>query len=467
MLPKLVDLPVKPFGFYPDAVPSESFLWKDAQNVEFSGGRILSGGARALALSAGVSPIRGFGAIRTQAGAQDLYFGTLTNLYRSVALSAPASVGSGFTTPQHETVSAPAGHWKFATWGEWMLASNGANPVQVRKASGNFVPLQQGGTDPLPFGWARLIARLGPHIVVANLPSGPNDIRWCSDDNIEDWAVLETNTAGDLHVRDADSEFIAMEPLGDRLALYTRESMYVLSYLGAPLVFGILPVLSGFGPWGPSSVVSIGREHFGWGPGGVWHTDGSQFSWIDDGSVKEFLTGQLFKAQASKIVGYHNEPRHRIEWYYPSTATGENDRGIAYDYLHKAWSRVDVGYSAVLERGVFQYPFGAVGSSINSENAGTPSGALLLSKPVDFGEVTAGKFISQVRIGYVGTLALEVGYSEQVNSSITWLPAKVFSGAWDMYDVNRVVRFLHFRIQGNGPWALAGISIYGRAAGRR
>jgi len=38
MLPKLVDLPVKPFGFYPDAVPSESFFWKDAQNVEFSGG---------------------------------------------------------------------------------------------------------------------------------------------------------------------------------------------------------------------------------------------------------------------------------------------------------------------------------------------------------------------------------------------------------------------------------------------
>ena len=150
-----------------------------------------------------------------------------------------------------------------------MLASNGADPVQVRKASGNFVPLQQGSTDPLPFGRARLIARLGPHIVVANLPSGPNDIRWCSADNIEDWAVLETNTAGDLHVRDADSEFIAMEPLGDRLALYTREAMYVLSYVGAPLVFGILPVLSGFGPWGPSSVVSIGREHFGWGPGGV------------------------------------------------------------------------------------------------------------------------------------------------------------------------------------------------------
>ena len=66
----------------------------------------------------------------------------------------------------------------------------------------------------------------------------------------------------------------------------------------------------------------------------------------------------------------------------------------------------------------------------------------------------------------LGASALTVGVIEGVaeaTASIT----KVFSGAWDMYDVNRVVRFLHFRVQGSGPWALAGISIYGRAAGRR
>lgn len=467
MLPRLVNFPLKPFGFYPDAVPSEPFLWKDAKNVEFSGERIKAGGQRTLALSAGVSPIRGMGAIRTQAGVQELYFGTLTNLYRSPALGAPASVAGSFTTPQHETVASPAGHWKFVNWGEWMLATNGSNPVQVRKGTGNFAALQQDGTTPLPFAWARLMGRLGPHIVVANLPGEPNGIRWCSDDNIEDWEVLEANTAGDLTVRDVVSEFIAMEPLGDRLALYTRESLHVLSYIGAPLVFGVQPVLFGFGPWGPSAVVSIGREHFGWGPGGLWHTDGSQFAWIDDGSVKDFLAAELYSAQASKIVGYHNEPRHRIEWFYPTTSTGENDRGIAYDYLHKAWSRVDVGYSAVLERGVFQYPLGAVGTSVNAENSGSPTGALLLSKPVDFGEVTAGKFVSQVRLNYTGTLTFEVGYSEQVNGAVTWLPAQAFTGQWDRYEVNRAVHFMHFRVSGNGPWSLAGLAVYGRPAGRR
>ncbi|MDV7397545.1 hypothetical protein RZS08_39460, partial [Arthrospira platensis SPKY1] len=105
--------------------------------------------------------------------------------------------------------------------------------------------------------------------------------------------------------------------------------------------------------------------------------------------------------------------------------------------------------------------------SINAENSGSPAGALLLSKPVDFGEVTAGKFVSQVRLNYTGTLTFEVGYSEQVNGAVTWLPAQAFTGQWDRYEVNRAVHFMHFRVSGNGPWSLAGLAVYGRPAGRR
>ena len=36
------------------------------------------------------------GALRTGAGVQELYYGMLTNLYRSAALSAAVSVGSGY-----------------------------------------------------------------------------------------------------------------------------------------------------------------------------------------------------------------------------------------------------------------------------------------------------------------------------------------------------------------------------------
>ena len=148
-------------------------------------------------------------------------------------------IRDSFTTVQYESATAYAGHWRFANWGEWIIASNGKEPVQVRKGTGSFVTLQEDGTTPLPFTYAKLLAKLGPHLVVANTSNAQNEIRWCSDDNIEKWTVLDTNTAGDFVVRDADSGLMAMEPLGSVLALYTREAMWTITYIGAPFVFGV------------------------------------------------------------------------------------------------------------------------------------------------------------------------------------------------------------------------------------
>lgn len=469
MLGKLISFDSRtPPGMWPDAVPSEPFMWEDAVNVEFAGAHAKASGDREIALAVSTFPVRGLGALRTNAGVQELYFGTLDKLFRSVALAAPAEVGTGFTTAQHETTASPAGHWKFVTWGEWMVATNGSNRVQIRKGTGNFADLQQGGATPLAFDRARLIGRLGPHFLVANIPGGPNEIRWCSDDNIEEWTVGEATTAGDFTVRDADSEFVAMEPFADRLLLYTRDNVYMISYIGAPFIFGVLPVLNGIGAWGPSSVITVGRQHYGWGPSGVWQTDGAQFKLLDEGRVREYLKGRLYAQQASKMVGYHNEARHRVEWFYPTDALGENVEGVAYDYITSAWSRIGVAYTAVLERNVFQYAFGAAGSvGIYAENAGTPSGATLLTKAMDFTEVTVGKFISQVRVQHTGNITCEVGYAENVNDATTWLPAKAFTGAWSVYEVHRTVRYLRLRFSGDGPWKLNGFEVYGRTSGRR
>ena len=476
MLPVLVEFNYStPAGMFPDAVPSLPYVWNDALNVEFESGLVKASGDRALGLGISTFPVRGMGALRTNAGLQELYFGTLTNVYRSVALASPASIGSGFSTQQHQAVSAMAGHWKFAPWGEWIIYSNGANPLQVRKGTGSGSNLLQGGTDPLPFASAKLLGRLGPHVIAANIPNGPTEIRWCSDDDVEDWVVTAVNTAGDFVIRDATSELRAMVPLGERLALYTSEQMYVMTYIGAPFVFGVQPLLNGIGAWGPSSVAAVGRENYGWGPSGFWRTDGTQFTHIDGGglegrpsAVREWIRTQLYVGQASKIVCYHNEVRHRVEWFYPTADASENSQGIAYDYLTKGWSRINHSYTAALERDVFQYALGAAGSvGIYAENTGTPSSASLTTKALLADYPTYGKFVSQVRVMHTGTVTCEVGYSLTVNGTITWLAGVVFSGAWAVYELNRSVMFLWVRFSGNGPWKIAGFQVYGRSSGRR
>ena len=68
--------------------------------------------------------------------------------------------------------------------------------------TGSFGPLLQDGTTALVISKAKLLYRYGPYILAANTSESVTSFRWCSDDNVEDWIPEETNTAGELFVRD-------------------------------------------------------------------------------------------------------------------------------------------------------------------------------------------------------------------------------------------------------------------------
>lgn len=470
MLPLLKDLDAKLVGapvagMFPDKVSSFVHVWTDAQDVLFSKDDVRSAGQRSLVLSAGAA--RGLGALRRQTGVQELFYGTLTTLMRSVAFGLPTSVGTGFSTQQHESAVGLAGHWQFAPWGEWMLASNGASRIQVSKAGAAFTSLQQGGTSDLAITSARLLNRFGAYILAANTNVGTTSVHWCSDDNPEDWVPSEINTAGDYVIRDADSELTCACELGDKLAYYTRASMTVVTYIGAPFVFSFSKALKGVGAWGGKSVAAAGRRNYGWGPQGMWETDGVSFTYLDDEVLRVWLSSRLYRGQASKIVAYHNEDRHCIEWSYPIDATGENAETIVFDYQTRSWHRGSVPFSAALDREVFGYALTANGTNIYAEGSGDYGSPLLLSKPLSFGDPGQEFFISDVRVIHSGTLTVTVGLMDDIDSAVVWLTPVALAANWDNVEVFRTARFFKIKIEGAAAWRVTGILFYGKAMGYR
>ena len=470
MLPLLANLDAKLFGaptagMFPDKVSSAPYIWDDGQDVIFSKEDVRSAGQRSLVLT--ITTARGLSALRRQSGVQELFYGTLTEIYRSVALGGPTSVGSGFTTAQHETATGLAGHWQFAPWGEWMLASNGASRIQVSKAGAAFANLQQGGTTPLAITSARLLNRFGAYILAANTNVGTTSVHWCSDDNPEDWIPSEINTAGDYVIRDADSELVCSCELADKLAYYTRASMSVVTYIGAPFVFSFSKALKGIGAWGGKSVAAAGRRNYGWGPQGMWETDGVSFTFIDDEVVRVWLATRLYRAQASKIVAYHNEDRHCIEWSYPTTASGENAETIVFDYQTRSWHRSSRPFSAALDREVFGYAMTANGTTLFAEGSGAYGTPLLLSKPLAFGDPGQEFFLSDIRVIHEGTLTVTVGLMDDLNETTTWLPAASLADNWDNVEVFRTARFFRIKIEGATAWRVTSVLFYGKAMGYR
>lgn len=456
-----------PTGWSPPQDRNSASFWEEAVNVEFRGQTIFSSGEHNLVLAYGGEPIRGIAALRTSSGVQELYFGTLTKLFRSVALGGATEVGTGFTTVAYESSTAYAGHWKFANWGEWLVASNGKDPVQVRKGAGNFVTLQEDGTTALPFTYARLLAKLGPHLVVANTSNAPNEIRWCSDDNIEKWTVLDTNTAGDFVVRDADSGLMAMEPLGSVIALYTREAMWTMTYIGAPFVFGVNPAVDGIGAYGPSAVTSVGKHNYGWGPMGIWKTDGTSFDMVDVG-IREYLAQTLAVGEASQIVAYHNETRRCVVFSFPSAIDAPNAKTICYDYNSNVWSTELFVATAALQRNVFQWPIVADVSSNALYNV-SKNGQLLYLKtiPLHFGDVVNDKFLSQIRIEHVGDITFD--YSTAETSAGPFTPVETYYLTTDMefVGIDTAAKYWQFQFAAFNNASISGITIYGRHGGRR
>ena len=118
MLPLLKDFDAKlvghllPVCFRIKGVFVRSRLDRRTWDVLFSKDDIRSAGQRSLILSASAHAV--LGALRRQTGVQELFYGTLTTLMRSVAFGLPTSVGTGFHRSSIESAVGLAGHWQFA-----------------------------------------------------------------------------------------------------------------------------------------------------------------------------------------------------------------------------------------------------------------------------------------------------------------------------------------------------------------
>ena len=69
----------------------------------------------------------------------------------------------------------------------------------------------------------------------------------------------------------------------------------------------------------------------------------------------------LTQLTLKKLLLVRNSAYGEVVWYYPSQSggTGENDRYVIYNYEEKVWYIGNLARSAWLDRGIYEYPFGA------------------------------------------------------------------------------------------------------------
>lgn len=459
-------------GQYPGIDWGQVPLWQLGENVEFSptGPRKIQGWSEIPVTTSSANPCRGIGQI-IDGSTQKLFWGTSTNIYRWNTI-AESSVAGGLSGSNDATVTTPATQWSFVPYGSWMLATNGVDVPQIYKGT-SFSALGVGGQ----FTTAEIFIARGPHILALNTSVNDKGFLWCDTDDVEDWVPTSSNAAGDLVIREASSEIMAAAHLGESVMAYTKEDSFRISYIGSPNYFGYKPAATGIGAVSKHSVISVGRQNFGWGREGIWVTDGVTSKYID-APVRDYLNENVNFSQISKVCGYHDEENKSVKWWYQSTSSVDDvDRGIGYSYESGEWFLLGYGMSAVAERQVFSNPLGADANNdiyymnFGDDADGSALTAWIRTKPMDGDNADFVKEIDAIRVAYKGTgLQYRFGVQEDEDDAVTWGSYSSIDNGFDFAEDRLSGRYITLEFYSNAlgdNWDVSRADVYGRISGTR
>jgi hypothetical protein len=466
-------------GYWPAVHRRQIPLWESVSNVDFSstGVRKMKGYSAPVAPTAAAMAIRGAGQLTQNDGSAHIYYGDRANLYRWDGSGAATVVGNTYTGIQHETSTAPATVWSMAAYGDWMIATNGVDVPQVMKGAAASATVLGGVSGN--FTKAQIVRVMNEHIVMLNTSNGPYEIRWSSAGAAETWTPSTTATAGFLSLREARSPIIAAEKLQQYLGVYTREGLFLLEYVGSPaLRFRVVHALDGIGACGKQSVVPVGRMNYGCGPQGFWRTDGGTFEYIDDPAVRSYFLANLNFDQVSKVCGFHNEDETSVTWYYPTgSGNTENAVGLSYNYKLGVWTKRSFGRTMAIERNCLDDPFsGDANGQLYRDNdtqnfAGSAPTCFARTKGLDLGDETVTKYVTGIRINYVGSgLTMRIGYQDTDVDVTTYPFGYVAVTSGDIIPTRVAGKLIYLELFSNTSsidWDIYAIDFFGRVGGQR
>jgi hypothetical protein len=242
--------------------------------------------------------------------------------------------------------------------------------------------------------------RRSPFMLALGTSDGPTWVRWCTDDNLEDWTVKPENKAGDFTIRDIPGAIKGGCGLGDSILIYSQESITLCTFVGMPYVFSFVTTIHGVGIWGPKAVCEANRKNYGLGPQGAFMTDGYQFQLLGDDNFRKWLNRTLDSAQPHKISVFHNEFTDSIEFRFPTkTATWA---ALYWKLDREKFTTGDLQCNAAIERDVFSTPLIGVGTSLCRYTrdvfdwVGVKFQSTMATKWMDCGSVEYDKFLDHV-----------------------------------------------------------------------
>lgn len=338
MSDRLVRIEELAIGLTPDLPDQKPILWEDSRGVLYRDRTVQPMPSQIPLTSAGVP-------VNAVSSTGDLVFlGTKSSV---LAYSLSSADISDITNPNDKSI----GDWSFCPFGTWMLASHNGL-VWIWKPRNDQEWLDEEQSEKNPAYWpydqfqevtaftargykAKFLLKVKNFVLAVCADS----VLWASDDNPEDWAPEESNMAGDLFIRDIQGELLGGVATENFALICTSKEVVRVDYISRPYVFSYKKLLEGAGIYNSRCIVLTNKSIFGFGPNGIWSSDGSGFTYIAGETVGATIDEKLDTAQISGcLVGAWGIIQH-VFFFVPTVDSGILCYG--FNMENNTWTALD------------------------------------------------------------------------------------------------------------------------------
>jgi hypothetical protein len=466
----------------PDRHQLKRLLWESAEGVIFADGTVRRKKLPALAYDIGNGlPIRGLGQQYMSDGGRWLWSAAGGRIDRW-EFGAPEMIEAAFpgyiadaTATDRPTI------YDFTPYGNWMLVNSG-NPTVPAKIHKKGTPdtWTDFAAGEAPVG-VLLFTKLMSFLVAIGYGPRGTQVGWSDANNVELWTAAADNTAGSLSIDTFNTPIRAAGRIANAISVFSEDQMALVSYIGAPFIFGQQTILDGIGAIGKAAVANDTKINVGVGRAGCWWTDANSARYIDEGYLANYLQENVNWDQGAKIVVGRNDYTGTFEFHFPMRTSTSINEAWAWDPKTGGWSPVPFA-SMMDERRLFSYPVqgtnnGYVNLTDFLDDVLSPMS--LVSKPLVMQTSESPHVV--VRVDEVDILLHEanqiefrLGCSDEPNGEYEWSLWQAATVGARLYQIDALPEAAFWKIEfrsvaGISDWTmdLQGFILYGVTTGTK
>jgi len=247
----------------------------------------------------------------------------------------------------------PATTWSMDTWGQYLVACSNSDGKLYEWQLGFTTPTLAAVITNAPTSNKAVLVTAERIMFALGAGGNPRKVQWCDQENNTVWTPAGDNQAGDYELATPGTLIAGKRVKGINL-LFTDVDVHTAQYVGAPFVYGFEKAGSGCGLISAQSVAAIDTAAIWMSKAGFWIYDGYVKPLPSD--VSDYVFGNINFNQASKVYAVHNSKFGEIWWYYPSSASNENDSYVTFNYRENHWNIGTLARTAGTDAGVFVNP---------------------------------------------------------------------------------------------------------------